>query len=442
LKVIKGFTSAKAVLSRPVPDEFYPTSLTLELKPKNLPPRDKAERDVRKIIDEVREHRDKAVHAYTSKYDGLELASLEVSKEQIASAYQAVDKDNKKLVGALKMAAERIGSFHRAQRDNIWHEVAVSSSGQLVRPLERVGLYIPGGTVAYPSTVLMTAIPAKVAGVNEVILVTPPRASGAVPPSILVAADIAGVDRVFRIGGAQAIAALAFGTESIPKVDKICGPGNIFVTIAKRLVYGVVDIDGLQGPSEVLIIADETADPGYCAADLLAQAEHDPLASTILVTTSPRFADKVNKEVEQQLQSLPRRAIAAESLDKGIIAVVASVDEAIELANLYAPEHLCLMVKDADSCVGKVANAGCIFIGGNSTVVLGDYVAGPSHVLPTGGTARFASPLNVSDFIKYINTVSVDEADLKELGEAASIIARAEGFDAHARAVEKRFKTD
>ena len=400
---------------------------------------DDPEQAVRQIISDVKQRGDEALFDLTLKIDGVKLTSLEVAREDILSAYRGVDDE---LVAALKLAAERIGSFHKAQRDNIWHDVAVSGSGQLVRPLERVGIYVPGGTAPYPSTVLMTAIPARVAGVGEVIMVTPPGFSGTVPPATLVAADIAGVNRVFSIGGAQAIAALAFGTESVPGVDKICGPGNVFVVLAKKLVYGVVDIDGLQGPSEILIIADETANPEYCAADLLAQAEHDPLASAILVTTSPQFADKVNKEVERQLESLSRRAIAAESLDRGMVAVVDTVDEAIELANLYAPEHLCLMIKNAMSCVAKVANAGCIFIGDNSTVVLGDYVAGPSHVLPTGGTARFSSPLNVSDFIKYINTVSVDESTLKKLGKAASVIARAEGFDAHARAVEKRLGKD
>ncbi|MCK4697137.1 MAG: histidinol dehydrogenase, partial [Dehalococcoidia bacterium] len=242
-------------------------------------------------------------------------------------------------------------------------------------------------------------------------------------------------------GGAQAIAALAFGTASIPKVDKICGPGNIFVVLAKKLVYGVVDIDGLQGPSEVIIVADGTADPGYCAADLLAQAEHDPLASAILITTSPRLADEVDREVERQLAGLSRRAIAAESLKTGgRIVVVASIDEAIELANLYAPEHLCLVGDDAAGWVDKVSNAGCVFVGGQSTVVLGDYVAGPSHVLPTGGTARFSSPLSVADFIKFINLVGLDEADVRRLGPAAAAIARAEGFEAHARAMEKRLE--
>jgi histidinol dehydrogenase len=258
----------------------------------------------------------------------------------------------------------------------------------------------------------------------------------------LAAAYIAGVDRVFGVGGAQAIAALAYGTESIPRVDKICGPGNIFVMLAKKLVYGAVDIDGLQGPSEVLIIADETANPKYCAADLLAQAEHDPLVTAILITTSRRLADRVNQEVERQLEDLPRQAIAAESLNNmGKIAVVDSIDEAIELANLYAPEHLCLVVDRAKDYIDKVANAGCILVGEKSAVVLGDYVAGPSHVLPTGGTARFSSPLNVTDFIKYINVINIDKAGLKELGPAAQALAEAEGLDAHARAVGKRLES-
>jgi histidinol dehydrogenase len=424
LKIIEDFQVAKPALSRQTTFEFYGNDL---------------EPAVRQIVDEVRNRGDAALLDYTLKFDGIKLTRLEISKQQITGAYQEVDKE---LVSALKLAAERIRSFHLAQRDNIWGRVLGQNLGQLVRPLERVGVYVPGGTACYPSTVLMTAIPARVAGVGEIVLVTPPGSNGTVPAPTLVAAAVAGVDRVFCVGGAQAIAALAFGTESVPGVDKICGPGNIFVTLAKKMVYGVVDIDGLQGPSEVLIIADETANPKYCAADLLAQAEHDPLASAILITTSWQLADEVNREVERQLGSLPRQAIAAESLEtRGIIAVVSGMDEAIELANLYAPEHLCLMVDSADSYIDKISNAGCIVVGNKSTVVLGDYVAGPSHVLPTGGTARFSSPLSVGDFIKLINLVTVDEANLKQLVQAASTIARAEGFEAHARAVEKRLKT-
>ncbi len=390
-------------------------------------------------MDQVRERGDRALFELTLKIDGIKLASLEVSKEQIASAYQKVDES---LVSALKLAAERISAFYHAQKENIWHEITGASSGQLIRPLERVGIYVPGGTASYPSTVLMTVIPARVAGVKEIILTTPPKSDGAVPPATLVAADIAAVDRIFSIGGAQAIAALAYGTESIPKVDKICGPGNIFVVLAKKLVYGVVDIDGLPGPSEILIIADGKADPEHCAADLLAQAEHDPLAQAVLITTSSKLAGEVESQVAQQLKSLPRREIAAESLARGIIAIVDSLDEAIELANLYAPEHLWLMVENAAAYLDKIFNAGCILIGSEATVVLSDYIAGPSHVLPTGGTARFSSALNITDFIKFINTIKVDKAGLKELGKAASVMARAEGLDGHARAIEKRLSAD
>jgi histidinol dehydrogenase len=421
LKIIEGFKLAEEVLARRASTEFYDNSL---------------EPEVRQIIDEVRGGGDAALFGCTLKFDRVKLSALEVNKQQIKDAYRQVDEA---LLSALKLAAERIGTFHRKQKDMLAKPVA----GQLIRPLERVGVYAPGGTASYPSTVLMTAVPAKIAGVKEVILATPPRPDGTVSPATLVAADIAGVDRIFSIGGAQAIAALAFGTESVPAVDKICGPGNIFVVLAKKLVYGVVDIDGLPGPSEVIVIADETANPAYCAADLLAQAEHDPLASAILITTSKRLANEVNQEVEKQLKGLERRAIAAESLRKqGVIAVVADIDQAVELANLYAPEHLCLMVKDADALVKRLTNAGCIVTGESATVVLGDYVFGPSHVLPTGATARFGSPLNVLDFVKFTSLLNVDKATLKKLGKAAATIARAEGLEAHARAVEKRLKAD
>ncbi len=437
--VIEDFGQAKSALTRQACTDLYPVSPAIRQRIKEVFGREiSPEQAVGQVVDEVRNRGDAALFDYTLKLDGIELASLEVSKQQITSAYHEVEPE---LVSALRLAAERIRSFHLAQKANMGSEFTRQGLGQLIRPLECIGIYAPGGTACYPSTVLMTAIPAKVAGVREIILVTPPRLNGVVSPSTLIAADMAGVDRIFSVGGAQAIAALAFGTESIPKVDKICGPGNIFVVLAKKLVYGVVDIDGLQGPSEVLIIADETANPKYCAADLLAQAEHDPLASAILVTTSRELADEVNQEVKQQLDGLERKAIAAESLEnRGKIVVVSTVDEAIELANLYAPEHLCLVVEGATSYLDKVSNAGCIFIGKDSTVVLGDYVAGPSHVLPTGGSARFGSPLNISDFVKFINLVTIDEVSLKQLGQAASTIARAEGFEAHARAVEKRLK--
>jgi histidinol dehydrogenase len=420
LKVIKGFKAAKLVLSRPVPAEVFGG--------------DAREQVVRQIIDEVRTRGDRAVLDYTWKLDGAKLNSLEVDKKQIKNAYREVDSE---LISALTLAAKRIGAFHLKQKRLVWRIATPGSV--LIRPLERVGVYAPGGTASYPSTVLMAAVPARVAGVKEIILATPPKANGSIPPPTLVAADIAGVDRVFSVGGAQAIAALAFGTKSIPRVDKICGPGNIFVVLAKKLVYGAVAIDGLPGPSEVLIIADETADPTYCAADLLAQAEHDPLASAILITTSKQLAEEVDQELKRQLKELRRQAIAAESLQKrGVIAVVASIDEAIELANLYAPEHLYLMVRGAENYLKRVTNAGCIAIGEKATVALSDYVLGPSHVLPTGATARFGSPLNILDFIKLINLAKVDKSSLPRLGKAAATIARAEGLEAHARAIEKR----
>jgi histidinol dehydrogenase len=287
----------------------------------------------------------------------------------------------------------------------------------------------------------MTAVPAKVAGVPEVILATPRGKDGTLPAATLAAADIAGVDRIFSIGGAQAIAALALGTGSVPRVDKVCGPGNIYVMLAKKLLFGTVGIDALQGPSEVLIIADDTANPEYCAADLLAQAEHDELAEAILVTTSAELAERVTAEVSRQLRDLSRKEIAEASLERnGIIVLVDSMDEAVELANLYAPEHLLLMVDGAESYVDRLFNAGCIVLGDRATVVLGDYVEGPSHVLPTQGTARFSSPLSVLDFVRLTNVISVDRNSLEELGPAAMAIAGFEGFDAHVRAVERRLK--
>jgi len=421
LKIVNGLKMAEEVLARRTSTGFYDNSL---------------EPRVRDIIDAVRVGGDAALFNLTLKFDRAKLSSLEVTKEQVKSAYGQA---GKALVSALRLAAERIGSFHQRQKDGL----DGAGLGQLVRPLARAGVYAPGGTASYPSTVLMTAIPAKIAGVREVILTTPPGPDGTVSPATLVAADIAGTSRIFSIGGAQAIAALAFGTESVPAVDKICGPGNIFVVLAKKLVYGVVGIDGLPGPSEVVVIADDTASPAYCAADLLAQAEHDTLASAILITTSERLAEAVNRELDEQLEGLERRSIAAESLRKqGVIAVVAGIDEAIELANLYAPEHLCLMVKGADSLVERLTNAGCIVTGEGATVVLGDYVFGPSHVLPTGATARFDSPLNVLDFVKFTSLLNIDKATLKKLAPAAITIAREEGLEAHARAVERRLKAD
>jgi histidinol dehydrogenase len=434
MRIIEGYQAARAALTRSSAAGDYPISPALEQRLNQLFDTGDPELAVKRIISEVRQRGDAALFELTQRIDDVKLTTLEVAKESLAGARRELDES---LIAALELAAERGESFHRAQRANLWREISGAEVGQVIRPLDRVGIYVPGGTAAYPSTVLMTAIPARVA-----TLVTPPGKEGTVSPATLAAADIAGVDRVFSIGGAQAIAALAYGTESIPRVDKICGPGNIFVVLAKKLVYGAVAIDGLQGPSEVLIIADETASPEYCAADLLAQSEHDSMASVILVTTSPQLAHAVNREVSRQLAELTRRDIASEALNKGIIAIVDGIEAAIELANHYAPEHLCLMIKDAASYLDRVTNAGCVFVGAESTVALGDYIAGPSHVLPTGGTARFSSPLNIADFIKFTNTIAVNQASLDLLGPAASVLARAEGFDAHARAVEKRLKKD
>jgi len=381
----------------------------------------------------VRTQGDQAVLDYTARIDGVKLKGLEVSRAQVAAAYNKVDK---KLLAALKLAARRIQSFHAAQKRRI-----KPAPGQALRPLEIAGLYAPGGTAAYPSTVLMTAIPARVAGVKTVVLATPPQQDGGIPAATLVAADLAGVDRIFAMGGAQAIAALAYGTESVPRVDKICGPGNIFVVLAKKLVFGAVAIDGLHGPSEVLIVADKSADPALCAADLLAQAEHDAMASSILVTESAKLAEQINAEVERQLADLPRKDIAMQSLaDHGRIAVVDSLEQAVEIANLYGPEHLLLAGKAAEACLGDINIAGCICAGQQSTVALSDYVVGPSHVLPTGGTARFTSPLSVLDFVRFMSVVTIAAATLGKIGPAAVTIARAEGLEAHARAVEKRLK--
>ncbi len=439
MEIINGFEAAKAKLSRQVTVDLGKVSPRTQQRLKEIFGRDiTAGEAVAQILKDIKAQGDSAVLDYTLRIDGFKITTLEISHQEIQAAYSQVGQD---LVEALKVAAERIRKFHQEQKDYLFHGIIGKEWGQLVRPLTRTGLYTPASTAVYPSTVLMTAIPAKVAGVKEIIHCTPPRDNGSVPPATLVAADLAGVDRVFRIGGAQAIAAMAFGTQSVPKVDKVCGPGNLFVTLAKQAVFGVVDIDALQGPSEVLIIADDSAKAQYCAADLLAQAEHDQLPQVVLVTTSTRLALEVQKELSIQLASLPRQQTAAEALEsRAIIAIVNTLDEAILLSNLYAPEHLELMIDKAESYIDRIINAGCIFVGELAPVPMGDYVAGPNHSLPTGGTARFSSPLNVADFIKFIDVVKVDKALIKKLGPSAITIARAEGLEAHARAIEQRLK--
>ncbi|MBN1161109.1 MAG: histidinol dehydrogenase [Dehalococcoidales bacterium] len=425
MKIVEGFNKAKPLLTRQGAAGFGEYA--------------EQEQAVRGIIEDVRQRGDDALFDRTLEFDGIKLDTLEVSQSQVDRAYCEVD--NKELISALELAAERIAAYHTEQKKSLLKDNAKSKLGWLMRPLERIGVYAPGFQAPLPSTVLMTAVPARVAGVKEIIMVTPPqKETKEVSPITLVAAKIAKVDRIFSVGGAQAIAALAYGTKSIPAVQKICGPGNIWVTLAKKIVNGDVGIDGLYGPSEVIIVADETASAAYVAADLLAQAEHGA-ATSVLITASRKLADAVNLEIDKQLQDLPRRDIIAEALEKrGFIALVDSIKEAIELANLYAPEHLCLVVKNADSYVDKVRNAGCLFVGEGAIEALVDYTAGPSHVLPTGGTARFGSGLNILDFVKLISVVKTDNTDLKRLGRAASVIARAEGLVAHARAVEKRLE--
>jgi histidinol dehydrogenase len=438
VKRVKGFDKARQFLTR---ENFWesfttPPGLTAQIK-QVFGKEFSVQEVVDRIIGEVRDKGDKALLDYTEKLDGVRLDSLEVDRQEVVVAYDALDK---KLVSALEFAAKRIRDFHVACGHKAGLIPIDKHLKRQVLPLKRVGLYVPGGTAAYPSTVLMMAIPAKVAGVEEIIMVSPPAKDGRIPAPTLIAADIAKVNRIFKIGGAQAIAALAFGTQSIPRVDKICGPGNIFVTMAKKMVYGTVDLDGLEGPSEIVIVADEKAKPALCAADLLAQAEHDPLASVILITTSADLADLVDKEIEIQMEKVKRRSAIKKAIDTGMLVLVDDMDQAVELVNLFAPEHLSIMASNASAFVRKIRNAGCIFIGKNSPVVLGDYVAGPSHVLPTGGSARFGSPLGVADFLKVTNIIALDESAMRELSEAAMVIAKAEGLDAHARAVERRLK--
>ena len=438
MRIVRDLEEAKTLLRR---SPFEPNEIPINMKQrikdifgKELTP----EEAVRRIIADVRNKGDTALFDYTERIDRVALDSLEVSREEIEEAYGKVDSE---LISALNIAAQQVLSFHQLQMRHGVKAFTEGGLGQIVRPLEKVGVYVPGGTACYPSTVLMTAIPAKVAGVNEVIIATPPKGDGEIPAPTLVAADIAKVDRLFKVGGAQAIAALAFGTQSITKVDKICGPGGLFIILAKRMVFGTVDIDGLAGPTETVIIADESANPALCAADLLAQAEHDVLSSAILITTSSRVAEETSREVERQLKELERAQIARKSLDEtGRITLVTDMDQAIELVNLYAPEHLSLMVRNASSYIEKIRHAGGIFIGESTPETLGDYVAGPSHVMPTGGSARFRSPLGVGDFLKLTTVVSLSGEDLEKLGPAAAIIARAEGLTAHARSVELRLK--
>ncbi len=396
---------------------------------------------VREILDKVRTEGDKAVFEYTLKFDKCELTpeNVRVTQAEIDEAFNSFDKD---LIGVMERAAENIRRYHEKQKQNSWIDTKEEGIilGQKITPIGTVGVYVPGGKAAYPSSTLMNIIPASVAGVNRIVMTTPAGADGRVYPGTLVAAKIAGVHEIYKIGGAQAIAAMAYGTGSIPKVDKIVGPGNIFVTLAKKAVFGNVSIDSVAGPSEILVIADETADPRYVAADLLSQAEHDELASAILITTSEELAKNVDIEVERFTKTLERRDIILKSLDNyGYILIADNIDDACDTANEIASEHLELMTRDAFNVMTKIKNAGAIFIGEHSMEPLGDYFAGPNHVLPTNGTAKFFSPLGVDAFIKRSSIISYSRDALEPVADDIIAFANAEGLTAHANSIKVRF---
>lgn len=392
---------------------------------------------VDRIIQAVRNEGDAALRRFNKGLDHADTPVIEVTREEVERAYDAVPAD---LVDALKLSASRIRLYHERQKNHVWRDFEEDGMGMLVRPLQRVGVYMPGTAIVYPSSVLMTAIPAQVAGVPEIYLVSPAAEDGGIAPVKLVAADIAGVKAIYRAGGAHAVAALAFGTESVQRVDKICGPGNIWVTLAKRKVYGVTGIDNLFGPTETVVVADDSASPVFCAADLIAQAEHDEIASPILLTTSRKLAEAVSEEIEEQLRTLPRGNVARAAIESRGAVVLDSIEQAIELANEFAPEHLCLLTRNARSLLPLIQNAGGVFIGDGTPEAIGDYTAGPSHVMPTGGSARYASPLNVADFLKIMSLVELPPSVVAEIGPAAARIGYAEGLAGHARAVERRLE--
>ncbi len=393
------------------------------------------------ILENVSFNGDDALREYSRKFDQAEIEEITVSAEEISEAYKKIDPE---LLETVKRAKQNIQCFHEKQLQNSWINPSENGTvlGQLVRPLDKVGLYVPGGTAPLISSVLMTAVPAKVAGVKTMIMCTPPSKDGSINPAMLVAAREAGIDMVFRVGGAQAIAAMAYGTESVPAVDKICGPGNVYVSTAKRLIFGDCDIDMFAGPSEILVIADSTAKPEYVAADLLSQAEHDKLASSVLITNEPKLIEQVVVQLEKQFASLSRGSITEKSLkDFGYAILVDSIDNAIELSNKIAPEHLEICVEEPMSLLGRIKNAGAIFVGNYSPEPLGDYMAGPSHVLPTSGTARFSSPVNVDQFVKKSSLIYYNRSALEKTSGDIIRFAEAELLDAHANAIKVRFGT-
>ncbi len=400
------------------------------------------ERGVQEILSRVKEEKDQAIFDYTEKFDKVKIdaSTIKVTEEEIKEAYEKVDEE---LVGIIRKALTNIRTYHEKQRQYSWFDSKPDGTilGQKVTALQRVGVYVPGGKAVYPSSVLMNIVPAKVAGVEEIIMVTPPGKDGKVTPNTLVAANEAGATAIYKVGGAQAIGALAYGTESIPKVDKIVGPGNIYVALAKKAVYGHVSIDAIAGPSEILVIADDTANPRYVAADLLSQAEHDELASAILVTTSDEFAKKVSDQVDQFVEELSRKDIITKSLENyGYILVAENMEDAIDIANEIASEHLEIQTANPFDVMTKIRNAGAIFIGEYSSEPLGDYFAGPNHVLPTNGTAKFFSPLSVDDFIKKSSIISYSRNALEEIHVDIEKFAEAEQLTAHANSIKVRFE--
>ncbi len=400
------------------------------------------EATVNEIIENVKTNKNKAIFEYTLKFDNFRLneENIKVTRKEIEEAYSLMDA---KLVEVIRKAAENIRSFHMKQLRNSWFDAKEDGTilGMKITPIEKAGVYVPGGKAAYPSSVLMNVIPANVAGVKEIIMTTPPDKEGRVNPGTLVAADIAGVSTIYKVGGAQAIAAMAFGTESIPKVDKITGPGNIFVALAKKAVYGYVSIDSIAGPSEVLVLADETANPRYVAADLLSQAEHDELASAILITTSKELAEQVSVEADKFTAQLSRKEIIEKSLDNyGYILLAESMEQAIETTNEIASEHLEILTRNPFDVMTRIRNAGAIFLGEYSSEPLGDYFAGPNHILPTNGTAKFFSPVNVDDFIKKSSIISYSKEALEKLHKDIELFAESEGLTAHANSIKVRFE--
>lgn len=400
------------------------------------------EATVAEIIENVKTNGDEAVFAYTKQFDKFDLnaENIYVTREEIEEAYKQIDAD---LIEVYKRSAENVRVFHEKQLRNSWFDPKPDGTilGQRMTPISRAGVYVPGGKAAYPSSVLMNIIPAKVAGVEQIIMTTPCNAEGKVNPGTLVAADIAGADLIFKVGGAQAIAALAFGTKSIPKVDKITGPGNIFVALAKKAVYGHVSIDSVAGPSEILVLADETANPRYVAADLLSQAEHDELASAILITTSKELAEQVSKEVDAFTAELSRKEIIQKSLNNyGYILLAESMEDAVDAANEIASEHLEILTKNPFDTMTRIKNAGAIFLGEYSSEPLGDYFAGPNHILPTNGTAKFFSPLNVDDFMKKTSIISYSREALEKVHKDIEAFAESEGLTAHANSIKVRFE--